>query len=80
MQYIGKLDSNKLGKYKDKIITTGIVLTDERLYKYILIEHNMDYKQPKDYSKDIIENPDIILEDNKNINTIRELFEVDKFP
>ena len=29
LEYIGKLDKDKLGKYKDKIITTDVVLTDE---------------------------------------------------
>ncbi len=28
VQYIGKLDKNKLGKYKDKIITDEVVLTN----------------------------------------------------
>lgn len=31
LQYIGKLDVNKLGEYKDKIIITDVVLTEERI-------------------------------------------------
>lgn len=54
MQYIGQLDKNKLGKYKDKIKTLDVIITNER------IEH----------IKKVLEYPDYILEDRKNINTI----------
>lgn len=70
MQYIGKLNIEKLGYYKEKIITKDVVLTDERLNEHILIEHLKEYKQLKPYLKEIIENPDIILDDNRNENTI----------
>lgn len=70
MQYIGKLDVSKLGKYRCKIITTEVVLTDERLYQHIFIEHPREYEQLKKFLKDIIEKPDIILDDNRNVNTI----------
>lgn len=30
LQYIGRLDKEKLGKYKDKIVTEDVILTDER--------------------------------------------------
>ena len=43
MQYIGNLDKNKLGKYKDKIITDDVVLTNERLEEHILISHKKEY-------------------------------------
>ena len=45
-------------------------MTDERLNEHILIEHLKEYKQLKPYLKEIIENPDIILDDNRNENTI----------
>jgi len=38
MQYICKLDIEKLGEYKDKIITDEVVLTDERV-KHIKERH-----------------------------------------
>ena len=31
MQYIGQLDKNKLGKYKDKIKTLDVIITNERI-------------------------------------------------
>lgn len=38
MQYIGNLDKEKLGKYKDKIITDRVILTGERI-KHIKERH-----------------------------------------
>lgn len=70
MQYIGQLDKNKLGKYKNIILTSKVILTDERLYEHILVKNKEEYEQLKFYIKDIIENPDIILDDNRNKNTI----------
>lgn len=70
MQYIGKLDKNKLGKYKNIMITNKVILTGERLHEHILMKHKDEYEQLKYYIKDIIENPDIIIDDNRNKNTI----------
>lgn len=70
MQYIGQLDKNKLGKYKNIILTSKVILTDERLYEHIWVKNKDEYEQLKFYIKDIIENPDIILDDNRNKNTI----------
>lgn len=36
MQYITNLDKEKLGIYKDKLITEEVILTDERLYEHII--------------------------------------------
>ena len=38
MQYIGKLNKEKLGEYKNKIITDEVVLTEERI-KHIKERH-----------------------------------------
>lgn len=38
MQYIGKLDKNKIGEYSKKIITDEVVLTEERI-KHIKERH-----------------------------------------
>ena len=38
MQYIGKLDKEKLGHYKEKLITDESVLTEERI-KHIKERH-----------------------------------------
>ena len=69
MQYIGKLDINKLGKYKNNIITDEVIITEERI-KHIKEHHPGDYENYSMYIQDIIKNPDYILNDNKNIDTI----------
>lgn len=68
-QYIGKLDKNKLGKYKDKIITEEVVLTHERI-RHIKERHPGDYEKYSVYIDDIIKKPDFVLEDIKNTDTI----------
>lgn len=70
MQYITKLDKKKLGAYKNKIVTEDVILTDERLYGHILLFHKDEYKQLRPYIKEIIDNPDYILEDNKHEDTM----------
>lgn len=69
MQYIAKIDKEKLGKYRYKIITTDVILTEERI-KHIKEHHPGDYEQYGMYIQEVIEKPDYILEDNKNIDTV----------
>jgi len=38
VQFIGKLDKNKIGKYCQKIITDEVILTDDRI-KHIKVRH-----------------------------------------
>lgn len=81
MQYIGKLDKNKLGKFKPKLITDEVILTDQILYEHILVKHLKEFLQLKSYLKSIIENPDLIIEDNRNENTIillKRILEINK--
>ena len=68
--YIGKLTKSKLGKYNNKILTDEVVLTNERIMEHILKKHLVDYNELRDYIKEIIENPDYIIEDNKHFDTI----------
>lgn len=70
LQYITNLDKNKLGKYKEKLLTEEIILTDERLYEHILLYHEEEYKQLRPYIKSIIDNPDYIIEDNRHKDTL----------
>ena len=69
LKYIGKLDRNKLGEYKDKVITDDVILTNERL-QHIKEHHPGDYEHYGKYIKNIIEDPDYILDDTKNIDTV----------
>ncbi len=76
MQYITNLDKRKLGKYKNKIVTEEVILTDERLYEHILLYHEEEYKQLRPYIKSIINEPDYIIEDNRHKDTMIYLKQV----
>ena len=69
MQYIGKIDREKLGDYKEKLVTTDVILTEERI-KHIKEHHPGDYEKYGVYIKEVIRDPDYILDDNKNIDTV----------
>lgn len=69
MQYIGKIDVKKLGKYRKKIITDEVILTEERI-KHIQEHHPGDYEKYGIYITEIIDNPDYIIDDSKNIDTV----------
>lgn len=77
MQYIGKLDKEKLGKYKNKIITEDVVLTDERK-QHIYNNHPKDYKRIIENIQMAVLNPKEILEDAKNIDTVFFISKLDK--
>jgi hypothetical protein len=57
--------------------TDKVILRDERI-EHIKERHPEIVEIIKKYSKDIIENPDYILKDNKNIDTIWHIKEIDK--
>lgn len=69
MQYIGKLDIEKLGKYRKRVITDEVILTEERI-KHIQEHHPGDYEKYGIYITEIIDNPDYIIDDSKNIDTV----------
>ncbi len=68
--YVGKLDSSKIGKYKNSIISEDLILTYERLNNHIYKYHKKEYDEIKLYLGNIIKNPDYVVEDNRNINTL----------
>lgn len=78
LQYIGKLDIKKLDKYGRKLITDEVILTEERLNDHIIVYHKSDYEQFKSYIQDIVENPDCIIEDNRHIDTLILLKEIEE--
>ena len=69
MYYIGKIDLNKIGKYKNKVATDEVILTDERK-RHILNNHVNDYEKIIKNISRVILNPKEILEDHKNNNTL----------
>ncbi len=69
MQYIGKLDRTKLGEYSKKIVTEDVILTDERKL-HILEDHKQDYETIISNIKRVVLNPQEVLEDIKNKDTL----------
>lgn len=78
MQYIGRINKKVIGIYKEKIITSDIILTNERLYGHILISHKKDYEEFQPYIEEVIKNPDYVIEDNKHNDTLIFLKEIEK--
>ena len=77
---IGKIDINKLGKYKDTVTTDEVILTNERK-GHIEERHKGHYELWEEHIQEILKNPDFILEDIEHENTIiilKELIKDDK--
>lgn len=69
MHYIGKIDINKLGKYKYKVVTDDVILTDKRKL-HIYQDHVKDYEAIIKNIDRVVLNPIEILEDRKNKDTL----------
>lgn len=69
MQYIGKIDKRKLGRYTNKIVTEKVILTEERI-EHIKQHHPGDYENYGRYICEILSNPNYIINDSKNSDTI----------
>ncbi|MCI8654979.1 MAG: hypothetical protein HFJ48_03780 [Clostridia bacterium] len=77
VQYIGKLDKRKLGKYAEIVTTDEVVLTDERKH-HIYEGHSQDYETIIANIERIVLNPNEVLEDNKNKDTIMLIDKLEK--
>lgn len=69
MQYIGKLNREKLGEYKNKIVTEDVILTDERI-QHIYERHKNDYYKIMKRISTTVLNPSEILKSIQNKDTI----------
>ena len=77
MYYIGKIDLNKVVKYKNIVATDEVILTDERK-RHILNNHINDYEKIMKNISRVILNPREILEDYKNNNTLLFIDKLEK--
>lgn len=64
MRTIGKIDIDKYKVVSDSIRTDEVVITDERI-QHIRDRHPQDFEKYSAYMKDMVENPQYILEANK---------------
>jgi hypothetical protein len=77
LQYIGKIDKQKIGYYANKISNDEIVLTEERKL-HIYEEHKKDYQLIMENIKNGVLNPNEVLKDNKNKDTLFFISKIDK--
>ena len=77
MQYIGKIDKQKIGYCANKITNDEIVLTEERKL-HIYEEHKKDYQLIMKNIKNGVLNPNEVLKDNKNKDTLFFISKIDK--
>ena len=76
MQYIGKIDKQKIGYYANKITNDEIILTEERKL-HIYEEHKKDYELIMKSIKGGVLNPNEVLKDNKNKDTLFFISKID---
>ena len=61
---VGKIDRNIYMCITDDIVTDEVIITDERI-QHIKERHPTDYERYYGFLKEIVENPDYIVESNK---------------
>ena len=76
-KYGKTLDKNKIGEYAKKIKSEDIVLTIE-IMRHIFKNNQNDYKIIMKNIARIIANPDEVIEDNKNKDTLFFIGKLDK--
>ena len=64
MHSVGKIDREIYKCVSDDIKTDEVIITDERI-QHIKDRHPNDYERYYVYMKEIVENPDYIIETNK---------------
>jgi hypothetical protein len=62
--YIGKIDREIYKCISEHIVTDDVIITDERI-EHIKERHPNDYERYFGYLKEIVENPQYIIESNK---------------
>lgn len=64
MQYIGKIDKEKYRLITEYITTEEVILTDKQI-EHIKQRHPNNYEKYFKYIKNIVEDPDYIIKDDK---------------
>lgn len=77
VQFIGKLDKSKIGKYGQRIVTEDVILTDERR-NHIFQDHSNDFKLIMNNIDRVVLNPNEVLEDLKNRDTVYFIDKLEK--
>ena len=71
LEYIrlGRIDTSLLEKEFGKLQTSDAIITNERT-AHIKEQHPEDYELFEKYAQDIIQNPECIIKDGKNVGTV----------
>lgn len=77
MYYIGKLNKINIKDYSNRITNDDIVITDERK-KHIYQNHKNDFKIIMENINKVVLNPNEIIEDLKNKDTLFFIGKLDK--
>ena len=64
MQLVGKIDRDIYSCITEDIVTEDVIITEERI-EHIKERHPNDYEKYWGYLKNIVEDPDFIIESNK---------------
>ena len=67
--YLGKLNTQSLENEFGKLRTNDIIISDERI-EHIKLRHPQDYNLFEIYGTSTVLNPDLIIKNEKNKNTI----------
>jgi len=77
LHYIGKIDVNKVGQFACKLVTLDVILTDERA-NHIKQKHFNDYNLILKKLDIAVLNPNLVLKDNNNDNTLMFIKKLNK--
>ena len=66
---LGIIATQPIEKFFGKLHTNEIIITNERI-NHIKLRHPQDYELFERYGVETVENPDIIIKDEKNQNTV----------
>ncbi|MCM1334815.1 MAG: PBECR2 nuclease fold domain-containing protein [Bacteroides sp.] len=64
MYFIGKIDTKKFKAVADSIVTDEVIITNERI-RHIKDHHPNDFEEYCHYMREIVSDPDYIIEANK---------------
>lgn len=76
VNFLGRLKQELFPAYYGNLLTDEVVITAERM-EHIMEHHPIDVELFSKYGADSVENPDLIIEDAKNSDTV---FLVKKIP
>ena len=69
MLVVGRIDRERIGEVFPDLMTDDVIITDERI-QHIRERHPRDYERYERYLREIVENPDYVVEANKPASAV----------